>query len=33
VLEIKAEQVQFLDAAHKEATPETPKAVEGDLPF
>lgn len=31
VLEIKADQVQFLDAAHK--APEPPKAVEGDLPF
>jgi len=31
VLEIKADQVQFLD--HKAPEPETPKAIEGDLPF
>src|SRR5690349_4107687 len=31
VLEIKADQVQFLD--HKASEPEAPKVVEGDLPF
>jgi len=33
VLEIKADQVQFLDATHKVEMPEPPKVVEGDLPF
>ena len=36
VLEIKADQVQFLDAKATDAAPreaETPKVVEGDLPF